>query len=103
MVSVWTVIITVPPVVAGLVACYRVIKVCAKAIAWMDSHGPTIVQIAEQFHPNGGGSLHDKMVRIEKRLEDGGNRMDKIEGSISTIASHCQKCDKMILTFEGKP
>lgn len=102
MVSVWTVIITVPPVVAGLVACYRVIRVCAKAIAWMDSHGPTIVQIAEQFHPNHGSSLHDKINRIDARLASGSERMDRIESSIGQIASHCQQCDKMILTIGGK-
>lgn len=65
-------------------AYQRRIRPVVKAIVRIDSAVPVLLGIADEFKPNGGGSLHDRLVRIEGQLADA---KDVIENTESTIES----------------
>ena len=52
-----------------LVVLWKAFRTLARLYVWTDKHGPVIVQIAEQFSPNHGTSLHDRITRIENRID----------------------------------
>ena len=49
---------------------------------------PILMEIAAEFKPNNGVSLHDRMVRIEETLNRMDNRLDKIDNRLDTIDNH---------------
>lgn len=54
----------------------------ADALVRVDKAVPVLMGIAEQFTPNGGSSLHDRIVRIEQALA---GVMEVVENTESTI------------------
>lgn len=56
-------------VIGALAVVWRVVRFCSKIIYFVDTYGPVLVSIAEQFKKNGGNTLKDQLDRLEKKTE----------------------------------
>lgn len=58
-------IATVFAIVGGLVTFVHAVWKLFKFINRVNEALPTLLQVADEFKPNGGSSLHDRIVRLE--------------------------------------
>jgi hypothetical protein len=59
---------------------------------------PTLVTIAEEFNPNGGGSLRDAVDRIETKVDQAAA---KVEEAAEMTFAHRATLDQMAMRLEG--
>ncbi len=55
-----------------------------------DAH-PVIMEIAEQFKPNAGSSLHDRIQQIERNQEDMQTEMESLHNKFDTFIQQVQR------------
>jgi NADH:ubiquinone oxidoreductase subunit B-like Fe-S oxidoreductase len=81
-------------VVGGLYSIYRVVRRVEEAIG-VDEHGRTLVdrmeRVEHQLWPNGGGSLADKVSRVEKETNAIRSEHEVIRDLLKTIVENTTK------------
>lgn len=66
----------------------RFLRPTVKAVVVISEAAPTLLEIANEFKPNAGGSLHDVVDRIETRLTERTGLIDSIRVDQSTLVEH---------------
>ena len=81
--------IVVAAIFAGLVSMFefsrRVLWPVAKALVDLSNAWPVLLDISNEFKPNGGASLHDVVARIEATVDSTNAVVTENVGRISTI------------------
>ena len=72
--------ITFTVVVAAVGMLWR--RFLVPAVQYQVAH-PVLMEIAAEFKPNKGASLHDRMVRIESTLNHISERLDTIDNHLT--------------------
>ena len=69
-------------VVVVVTTYQRRIRPVVKAIVRIDAAVPVLLAIADEFKPNSGSTLHDRLVRIEARLDETAEVVESTESTI---------------------
>jgi hypothetical protein len=63
-------LIGIAATIGAVAVIWRVVKQFSKLIYFVETYGPVLFSIAEQFKKNGGNSLKDQVDRIEHTAEE---------------------------------
>lgn len=89
---------------AGRIYRKRIVP-AADALVRVDKAVPVLMKIAEEFKPNGGGSLHDRIVRVEESLAAITDRLvdkDSVVAIADQLADMRDVVDNTESTIEGQ-
>ena len=75
----------------------RRIKPFMEAILKVDAAVPVLMSIATEFRPNGGASLHDRLVRIEANVDGTRSELADMRDTLENTESTVEAQDHMTI------
>lgn len=87
--------------ITALAIIWKLVKFCSKIIYFVDTYGPVLVSIAEQFKKNGGNTLKDQLDRVEVTAKAAHETADKAHKAAHAAHDLVIRTDENVRTIRN--
>jgi hypothetical protein len=79
--------------IAAIGACAMAIKKVYRLARNVEESLDTIHSVRQQFEPNGGNSMYDKLALLMQKVTDTAHKSDVVDGKITELSGRIQRLE----------